>query len=479
MDVDVAIVGGGVVGCAIARQLSRYRLDAVLIDAADDFALGATRANSAIVHAGYDCPPGSAEARLNVRGNELFEGWCEQLDVPFSRTGSLVIGFDETDAAEIEKLKKRGEENGVPGLEVISGERARQIEPALNPDVTLALHAPTAGITGPFQLAIACAENARDNGVKWLLGCPVTSIERGGDALLVAAGDRTVRARYLVNAAGLFSDDVARLLGDDSFEVRPRKGEYLMLDRAACIVRTVIFQTPSPLGKGVLVAPTVEGNMFAGPTAVDQDDKHDASVSAEGIETLRRLSRKSAPAIDLRAVITAFAGIRAQPSTGDFIIRPSGVDGRMIHAAGICSPGLTSAPAIAEEVVKLLGEAGLALREKPDYRPRRAAIPHFLDLSMDERRALIEKDPRYGRVVCRCETVTEAEIVQAIERGARSLDGVKRRTRAGTGRCQGGFCAPRVMEILSRELGVPMEDLTKFGGRSYLLARPQGGERHG
>lgn len=466
---DIAIIGAGVVGCAIARQLSRYQLRIALIDAAEDVAMGASRANSAIVHAGYDCPVGSAEAGCNVRGNFLYTQWCKELDVPLQRVGSLVAGFGEEDEKTLRALYERGVQNGVPDMELVSGDRAREIEPSLSSEVTLALWAPTCGITCPYQMTIACAENARENGVEWILNAKVSSMRDTGEAIEIQAGERTVTAAYVVNAAGVYADEVSRMLGDASFSIHPRKGEYLLMDRNACIARTVIFQTPSKLGKGVLVSPTVDGNIFAGPTAVDMQDKADTSVTAEGIDSLTRLAHKSVPALNLRAVITSFAGVRAQPSTGDFVIGVSSANPRLVQAAGICSPGLTSAPAIAEKIDAILHEAGLAMPEKADYKPLRQAIPEFRKLSDEEKSALIEKDARFGRIICRCETITEGEIVEAIRRGARSLDGVKRRTRAGMGRCQGGFCAPRVMEILSRELNVPMTELTKFGGNSKLL----------
>ena len=466
---DIAVVGAGVVGSAIARQLSRYDLRIALIDGADDVAMGASRANSAIVHAGYDCPVGSVEAACNVRGNFLYTKWCEELDVPLKRTGSLVIGFGEEDEATLRALYERGLKNGVPQMELVSGDRAREIEPSLSREVTMALWAPTCGITCPYQMTIACAENARANGVQWILNAPVTRMKDTGDGIEIQAGDQTITASYVVNAAGVHADEVSRLLGDDTFSIHPRKGEYLLMDRSACIAGTVIFQTPSRLGKGVLVSPTVDGNIFAGPTAVDIEDKADTSVTAEGIALLTQQALRSVPALNLRSVITSFAGVRAQPSTGDFVIGVSPANPRLIQAAGICSPGLTSAPAIAERVESLLRESGLALNDKADYTPCRRAIPEFRKLSNEEKEALIAKDPRFGRIICRCETITEGEIVEAIRRGARSLDGVKRRTRAGMGRCQGGFCSPRVMEILSRELNVPMTELTKFGGNSKLL----------
>ena len=466
---DVAIVGAGVTGCAIARQLSRYDLRVALIDAAEDVAMGASKANSAIVHAGYDCPPGSVEAVMNVRGNELYTTWCEELDVPLKRVGSLVISFGPEDEASLKSLYERGLKNGVPDMELISGDRARELEPCLSDKVTMALWARTGGITCPYQMTIACAENARENGVEWILSSPVTAMKDLGDAVEITAGERTLTARFVVNAAGVFADEVSRMLGDDRFTIRPRKGEYMLMDRTACIARMVIFQTPSKMGKGILVSPTVDGNIFAGPTAVDMTDKLDTSVTPEGIAQLTSNALKSVPALNLRSVITSFAGVRAQPSTGDFILGRSPACPRLIQAAGICSPGLTSAPAIAEFIADELKEAGLTLSEKADYNPLRKAIPEIRSMTNEERARIIADNPLYGRIICRCETISEGEIVEAIRRGARSLDGVKRRTRAGMGRCQGGFCSPRVMDILSRELNIPMTELTKFGGNSKLL----------
>ncbi len=472
---DVAVIGAGVTGCAIARRLSLSALRVALIDAKEDVAMGASRANSAIVHAGYDCPVGSVEAKMNVQGNAMYTKWCGELGVPLERVGSLVIAFNEDEEAELKKLYQRGVENGVPQMRIISGDEARQMEPTLSGQVTRALFAGTAGITCPYQMTIACAENARDNGCEWIMDAPVSAISREDGALRIVAGGREIRARVAVNAAGVYADEVARMVGDDSFSIRPRKGEYMLLDRSAAQVKTVVFQTPSVLGKGVLVSPTVDGNAFAGPTAVDQQDKEDTSVTPRGIEELTRLSLRSVPTLNLRAVITSFAGVRAQPSTGDFILGPSAREPRLIHAAGICSPGLTSAPAIAEEIARMVGQAGLDTAVRPDANPIRKPIAEFRHMDAQQRREAIARNPLYGRVICRCETITEAEIVEAIRRGARSLDGVKRRTRAGMGRCQGGFCGPRVMEILSRELGVSMDKLTKFGGKSYLVEK-QGGE---
>ncbi len=467
---DVAVIGAGITGAAIARQLARSDIKIALVDAAEDVAMGASRANSAIVHAGYDCPPGSLEALLNVRGNAMYDAWCRELDVPLGRLGSLVVAFSDEETKTVQALYERGLKNGVPDMRVITGDEARGIEPMLSPEAVSALYAGTGAITCPYEMTMACAENARDNGAEWVLGSAVTDIRRDADGFVLALGGEEIRAKRVVNAAGVFADDIARMIGDDSFSIRPRKGEYLLIDRTAQSPWTVLFQTPTKLGKGVLVSPTVDGNCFAGPTAIESDDKHDTSVSAQSIESLKRLAHKTAPGLDFRQVITSFAGVRAQPSTGDFIIRASGADYRMIHAAGICSPGFTSAPAIAEMVEQLLRASGLSLRAKAGHNPCRKHIRAFRHMQEDERNAAIAENPLYGRIICRCETVTEAEVVEAVRRGARTVDGVKRRTRAGMGRCQGGFCGPRVMEIISREAGIPMTELTKFGGGSYLVA---------
>ena len=473
---DVAIIGAGITGAAIARQLAQWDVSVALIDAQSDVAMGTSRANSAIVHAGYDCPPGSVEARMNVRGNMLMNKWCRDLDVPLQWCGSMVIGFTDEDRLKIETLYRHGIENGVPDMRIVDGDEARRLEPALNEDVICALWAKTGGITCPYQLTIACAENARDNGCAWLLNTPVTGIEHKSDTFIIHTQTGDIHARFIVNAAGVFADDIARMIGDDSFSIHPRKGEYLLLDRTATTVKRILFQTPSVLGKGVLVSPTVDGNSFAGPTAVNMEDKQDKRVTKEGIEQLSNLALKSVPDLNLRAVITSFAGVRAQPSTGDFIIEPSESNPKFIHAAGICSPGLTSAPAIAEAIETLLTQAGLLLTPRAKYVARHHAIPAFREMDFEARQQAIAKDANYGRIICRCESVTEAEIIQAIERGARDVDAVKRRTRAGMGRCQGGFCGPRVMEILARELDITMDQVTKSGGQSWMVLPREGSE---
>lgn len=473
---DVAIIGAGITGCAIARELSRYRGSFVVVEKGVDVAMGASRANSAIVHAGYDCKPGTNMARVNVEGNRRMTDLCRELDVPLDRTGSLVLAFSDEEMGVVRELYEQGIANGVPEMKILNREETLQIEPGLNPEVVGSLYAGTGGITCPYQLTIACAENAAHNGVEFVFDHELTNVTKSEDGFTLSfAGQADICARYIVNAAGLFSDRVSALFGDDSFTVHPRKGEYILYDRQASdFVKHVIFQTPSKLGKGVLVSPTVDGTAFIGPTAVDQESRTDTSVTQKSMDDLVRLAQRSIPQIPVRSAITQFAGLRAQPSTGDFILGISPKEPRLIQAAGICSPGLSSAPAIAVETVESLAEAGFALEKKEDFDPVRKHIPSLRTMNAEEKKAAIAGNPLYGKVICRCETVSEAEIVEAIRRkpGARTVDGVKLRTRAGMGRCQGGFCMPRVIDILARELGVPMETITKFGGGSYLIDHP-------
>ena len=367
-------------------------------------ATGASRANSAIVHAGYDCPAGTLMAKLNVRGNALYSQWCEELDVPFQRVGSLVAAFNPDEKLELRWLYERGLQNGVPDMEMLTGEQARALEPMLSEKAIAALHARTAGITCPYEMTIACAENAVANGVELLLGRPVKWIVSEPNSMVLRCGDECISTKRVVNAAGIHADDIARMIEDDSFEIRPRKGEYMLFDRTERRPDKVLFHTPTKLGKGVLVAPTVDGNVFAGPTAVNVNDKEDTSVDANLAEVLATLALEATPTLNLRNTIRAFAGLRAQPSTGDFIITSSEKDARMIHAAGICSPGLTSAPAIAEQVEEELRITGLVMDEKAQFNPYRKHIPVFRTMTEEERRRAIAENPLYGRVICRCET---------------------------------------------------------------------------
>ncbi len=478
---DVAVIGGGVVGGLTLRELSRYRLRTVLLERSEDVAAGASKANSGIVHGGFDAMPGTLKARYNVEGNARMEQTARELGVPFRRNGSLVLAFTEEDRGTLSELMRRGIKNGVPGLQLLSREEALAREPNLSPEILGALWAPSGGIVCPYELTVAAIGNAMDNGAELCTGFAAAAIrDEDGAFAVTSENGETIRARYLINAAGVHSGDVARMIGDDSFTITPRRGEYLLLDKTqGDTVSSTIFQPPTAMGKGVLVTPTVDGNLLMGPTSENIRDKDDVSTTAAGLETVQKLSRKSVPGVNLRAVITSFAGLRACSNGGDFIIGPSAVNARFMNAAGIESPGLTAAPAIAAALVEHLGESGLVLAENPDFDPVRAPIPEFRRLSDEEREALVREDPAFGRVICRCETITEGEILAAIRRNppARSVDAIKRRTRAGMGRCQGGFCGPQVVELLSRELGIPMENVTKSGEGSRMLAgRTKAGE---
>lgn len=470
---DVAIVGAGVVGALIARELSRYNVKVCLIDKEADVAMGTSKANSAIVHAGYDAKPGSLKARLNVRGNALMSQVAEELDVPFQRIGSLVLAFHEEDMTQLHKLYSRGIENQVPDLKILDKEQVRKMEPNLSEEVIAALYAPTAGIICPYELTVGAVENAVFNGVDLKLERTVINIIAEHRQFTLITEKEEIQCKYLINAAGVHADAIAAMVGKENFSITPRKGEYLLLDKSqGGVVNTVIFQPPSKMGKGILVTPTVDGNLLIGPNAHDIDNKEDISTTASGLEEVIHGAGKSVPTLDIRQVITSFAGLRATPSTGDFIIEEAADVKGFIQVAGIESPGLSASPAIAEYVVKVLNQAGLELEKREKFDPIRKPVVRFREMTDAERAKVIQQNSKYGKIICRCEKVTEGEIVDCIRRpaGARNIDAVKRRTRAGMGRCQGGFCAPRVAEILSRELDIPMEEVTKMGGQSKLLA---------
>lgn len=490
---DVIIAGAGVTGAFIARELSRYDVKVCLLEKGNDVATGSSKANSGIVHAGYDCTPGSLKALLNVRGAERMEAVTRELDVPFKRTGSLVLGFGEKDRATLEELLHKGIANGVKGLEILEQDRVREMEPAVSDEVTHALYAPTAGIVCPYELTVAAVENAVVNGVELRRNCEMTAISFQDGQFLVTAGGEGLPCRYFVNAGGVHSGEIAAMAGDDSITIRPRKGEYLLLDKEiGTLVSRVVFQCPTAMGKGILVTPTVDGNLMIGPDAREVVDPGDCSTTASGLAHVLQGGRRAVPLLDAGRVVTSFAGLRARAEMkegayvdacgvtriqGDFIIGPSKGNPHFINTAGIESPGLTCAPAIGEYVAGILKMQGLDVKPKAGFRKERDRVVRFRELQgrgteggeLDE---LLKKAPSYGRLVCRCEKVTEGEVIDCIRRpaGALDLDSVKRRTRAGMGRCQGGFCTPRLVELLSRELGIPFEEVTKKGDGSWILA---------
>lgn len=470
---DVAIIGAGVAGCAVARSLSKYKLKTVVIEAEDDVACGTTKANTAIVHAGYDAKPGTMKAMTNLMGSRMYEGLCRELDVPYHRTGTLVVAIDPLQGQSVLDLKARGDSNGVPGLEVIDGKRLLDMEPNVNPEAHSALYAPTGAYTCPWEMATALMENAVENGVDLLLGEEVMDIsERDGDFELVLR-DRVIKADYVINAAGLKADAVASMIGKPDFRIAPRRGEYWLLDKnLAGMVTRPLFTAPTPISKGVVVTPTADGNLMAGPNAENIEDPEDTSTTQEGLEKVWKDALSLVPRLPRRSAITNFAGLRAAAyPQADFIVGPMEGHARFFNVAGIESPGLTSAPAIAQMITGMLEKAGLKLEERPGWKAERRGIVHFALLSREEQDELVRKDHRYGHVVCRCETVTEAEIIAALNRPVpvRTMDGLKRRTRQGAGRCQAGFCSPRVLGIVARELGVTIEQISKNGDGSFYV----------
>lgn len=470
---DVIVAGAGVIGGMLARELTRYRLSVCLLDKENDVACGASKANSGIVHGGYDPEPGTLKAKMNTEGVEKLFQTAAELHVPCVRNGSMIVAFSAEEDETVKALFARGQANGIGGLSVISGDEARAIEPALSPAVTSALLVPNAGIVCPYQLTIAAVGNAMDNGADLKLNFEITAVSRENDGFTVTAADgQTVRGCYFVNCAGGYADKVAALAGDAFFTIVPRAGEYMLLDRTeGDRVRHTIFQVPTKEGKGILVTPTADGNLLTGPTATHVESAESTETTPMGLETVGRLAQKSVPSVNFRQVITSFSGVRASVAGGDFIIEPSKKVPGLLHVAAIDSPGLTSCVAIAEYAVTLLSGMGLATEKNPAFNGERADTHAFRHMNDEERNAYIQEHPDYGKIICRCETVTEGEIRDALRRNppAADIDGVKRRTRAGMGRCQGGFCMPYVMRLISEEKHLAMTDVTKNGGDSKQL----------
>ena len=478
---DVLIIGGGVTGSAIARELSRYDLKTALFEKGEDVCSGTSKANSGIAHAGFDAAPGSLKAKMNIRGSQMMEELSRKLDFPYKRNGSLVLCFDEKDRPRLEKLLQQGKENGVEGLEILEKKELLALEPALSEEVVCALHAPTGGIVCPFKLTIALAENAAVNGVEFHLNEGVKRVQPGTvEGYTVETGKGTYETRIVVNAAGLYGDEIHNQVSGEKLHITPRKGEYCLMDKKiGQLVSHTIFQMPTAMGKGVLVTPTVHGNLMVGPTATDISDKEGVDTTAEGLDEVLKKAALSVKSLPRGVTITSFAGLRAHEDHDDFILGEVKDALGFFDAVGIESPGLTSAPAIgewmAEKIVEKLRKTQ-KVDEKKAFQETRKDIPNIASMDQAEAAALIAENPAYGTIICRCEKVTEGEIIDAIRRplGARSLDGIKRRTRAGMGRCQAGFCSTKVMDILARELGIPLEEVTKAGGASRMLT---GGER--
>ncbi len=469
---DVAIIGAGVIGGMIARELSKYKLSIALLEKEHDVAEGASKANSGIIHGGFDPEPDTLKAKLNAAGVAKLYAAARELNVPFKNNGSLVCAFGKDEEGAIHGLYERGLKNGIGGMSVITGDEARTLEPNLSKEVTLALSVTSSGIICPYELTVAAVGNAMDNGVQLFTSFAVDKIEKADGVFTVKGGERRIKARYVVNCAGAYSDKIASMLGDNSFEIIPRAGQYMLLDKGEGVrVSRTIFQVPSKEGKGILVSPTVDGNLLTGPTAERVISPEYTFTTPAALDTVARLAKKSVPSINFRQVITSFSGVRSSEKDGDFIIRACENTEHAVNVAAIDSPGLSSCVAIAEYTAELLASIGLALDKKNEWCGEREDPHFFRKMNDEEKDAYIKAQCEYGKIVCRCEGVSEGEILYAIRTNppARDLDAVKRRTRSGMGRCQGGFCAPYVMKLISRESGIPMEKITKRGESSEML----------
>lgn len=464
---DVIIIGAGVSGCAVARELSRYELDICVLEKESDVCEGTSKANSGIVHGGFDAKPGTLKAKLNVLGNQMMDEMAEKLDFPFRRNGAMVVCQSKEEMAVLEELMERGKKNGVEGMEMLSRSQALLLEPNLADTVYAAIHIPSSGIVCPFEMNLAYAENAVQNGVQFHLETEVKQIEKMENGFRVLTDKGMFETRFLINAAGVYADIFHNMVSREKIHITPRRGEYCLLDKnAGNLVERTIFQIPTPKGKGVLVTPTVHGNLLIGPTAADITDKEGTETTYDGLEEVMKKCTKSVKNIPKRQIITSFAGLRAHEDDGDFIIQEVKDAKGFIDVAGIESPGLSSVPAIGVYVRDIM--AGLTeLCEKKELCEHRKRITRISELSREEQNGLIQENPAYGQIVCRCEGVTMGEILDAIHRplGATTLDGIKRRTRAGMGRCQAGFCTPKNMELLAEELHLELKDIRKTGRR--------------
>ena len=469
---DVVVVGAGIAGCTAARELASYDLSICVLEAGNDIACGATRANSAIVHAGFDPAPGTLKARFNVEGSKAYPRWCDELGVQFRRNGSMVLAFDDEGRLKLEELVRRADANGVEGVRIVSGNRAREMEPNVSPEVACALVAPTGGIVDPYGFAFAAAENACGNGVRFLFNHRAERIVRADGGFRVEASGEGFFARAVVNAAGLFADELNNMVSGKRFSITPRRGEYYLYDTEyATTFEHTMFQVPGPLGKGVLVTPTIHGNMLIGPNSVSQASKTDLSTTQEGLADIVERARRTWPAASPRGAITNFAGLRAAGESGDFVIGEATDAPGFFNIACFESPGLTSAPAVATSIASQVA-ARLGADGNPSFNPRRAPQLPFTAMTDEQRERAIESDPAFGHVVCRCCEVTEAEVVRALHGPlpVLSLDAIKWRTGATMGRCHGGFCSPELVEIMSRELGCAPDAIDKRLAGSRMIA---------
>ncbi len=468
---DAIIIGAGVIGCSIARELSRRQGKFAVVERGEDVCSGTSKANSGIVHAGFDAKPGTKMAYYNVQGARLMPALSKELDFSFRQNGAMVVSFSKDDLPRLQLLYRQGVINNVVGLRIWPKEQARRLEPGLSPDIKEVLFAPTSGIVCPFEMTIAMAENAAVNGVTFYLGREVTSITKSEGGYRICTSQGVMETRAVVNAAGVYADWVHNQVCQEKLSITARRGEYCLFDKAAGnVVTRTIFQMPTEKGKGILVTPTVHGNLMAGPTALDIEEKEGTNTTQDGLAEVLEKARKSVPSLPTSTVITSFAGLRAVEAGNDFVLGEAKGAPGFFDAAGICSPGLSSAPAIGRDVAKWVADY-LDAPDNPDFCGERKGIRHFASLSREEQAALAAENPAYGRIICRCEQVTEGELLDAIHRplGARSMDGLKRRTRAGMGRCQAGFCTPKAAQILARETGQDLLQIRKAEPGSELL----------
>ena len=464
MDYDAVVIGGGVIGSAIIRYLSLYNMKTLLVEKEEDISSGTTKANSGIVHAGYDPEPGTLKAKLNVKGAKMIKEESGKLHFDYKVNGAMVVSFSPNDDYKIDELCERGIKNGVEDMEIISGDEARRLEPNLSENITKCLYLKSSAIVCPFSLTQALSENAYENGAEFKFNTKVETIERIEDGYRIKTDNGLIiTSNAVINAAGVYGDTINNMVSEKKLHITPRRGSYMLFDNETQgMFNSTIFQLPSSKGKGVLVTPTVHGNLMIGPNSVDIPDKDDTSTTAFDLDYISKEALRTSPSIPFRKVITSFSGLRAHEDSGDFIVGEAEDAPGFFNATGIESPGLSSSLSIGEMVARMVADRlGIEKKENPIL--ERKAAPRPKEMSIDERNELIKSNPSYGRIVCRCEEISEGEIIDAITRplGAKSLDGIKRRVRAGMGRCQGGFCSPKVMELLEKYASIPFDEITK------------------